>query len=63
MSYICAYRLTFKDGGEPEFGFLGRGTKEECDRIMEVIPAVYYPGDRPVESCHIGVFEEPPNAE
>ena len=58
MSHICVYRLDFADNDAPEFGLLHRGTKDECERVADLIPAVSYSGGRHVQSCRIGVFED-----
>lgn len=62
MSHVCAYRVEFYDGGEPEFGLLCVGTEDECNRTMEAVPAVAYGGPRPIKGCRIGVFEAGPVA-
>ena len=45
--YICGYVLSFSDGGSKEEQVLCRGSKEECDMMMDLIPAISYSGDRP----------------
>jgi hypothetical protein len=55
--WICAYRLTFSDGGEDEFGMLYVGTEHGCLRAMELLAAVNYEGDRPDPQCFLWADE------
>lgn len=53
--WVCAYRLSFADGGDYEFGCLHVGTEDECRRTMDLIPAVAYGGSRPLVECIVFV--------
>jgi hypothetical protein len=56
--YVCVYQITFADGGEPEYGILSKGSREDCERVMSMIPAIAYNGPRPVDSCSVAVVAE-----
>lgn len=45
--WVCGYILEFSDGGEPEEQILHTGTREECLRTADLIPAISYSGSRP----------------
>jgi hypothetical protein len=51
VEYIAGYAIKFSDGGDPEMVFLHKGTKKECDRVLDLIPAVTYSGKRPAAEC------------
>lgn len=54
---VCSV-LEFGDGGEPSVMLLGRGTRKECERIADLIPAVTYSGDRhPITESYMVVTE------
>jgi hypothetical protein len=57
MPYVCGYILHFSDGRESEGQVLHTGTKEECEKVMELMSAVSYSGDRPLSKCE-GVIRE-----
>ena len=48
MEYICGYLITFSDDGDPEFQPLHKGSKAECEEVLNLMCAVSYSGDRPV---------------
>ena len=45
--FAAGYIIEFSDGGDPEECVLHVGTREACERVMSVIPAVAYSGPRP----------------
>ena len=46
--------IEFADDGDAEFMSLGHNmTREECDRLMQLIPAVSYSGPRPVKEAYL----------
>jgi hypothetical protein len=47
IKYICGYLIHFSDGGEPEGRVLHRGSRDECERMGQVVLAVSYSGPRP----------------
>lgn len=52
QEFVCGWVILFKDGGEPEFGpVLYRGKREDCERVLDQIPAIAYSGGRPIERC------------
>lgn len=51
--FVAGYAIKFSDGGDPEMGFFHKGTKAECERVLDMIPAVAYSGDRPGAECHV----------
>jgi len=53
--FACGYVLEFSDGGEPEEQVLHVGTKDECARLMDLVPAVAYSGDRPIADARMVV--------
>jgi hypothetical protein len=62
-TYIVFYVLEFSDDGESEIGVLGEGTKEDCERILSLVPAVAYSGERPDPSISVGIAEMNPRLE
>lgn len=57
-AFVVCSVLEFGDGGEPNVQLLGRGTREECERIADLIPAVAYSGDRePITDSYMVVTE------
>lgn len=48
-SWVCAYVLGFEDG-TAEGRALTEGTKEECERVSQLINAVAYSGEKKVAS-------------
>ena len=57
--FVCMYQLTFSDGGEPEYGLLHRGSRESCEEVAKIIPAISYSCGRPLLDARMAVFEEP----
>lgn len=55
--FACGHIIYFRDGGEPEECILGRGTLEECQKIGEVVLAVSYSGDRPIDHAEFVIRE------
>ncbi|MGL1645769.1 hypothetical protein ACSTHO_23620, partial [Vibrio parahaemolyticus] len=51
--WICAVKLEFSDGGVPEGQLIHRGTKEECERVYDMLPAISYRGSRPVSEARL----------
>lgn len=58
-THVCGYVIKFTDGGENEAEVLHVGTKEECERVADLIPAVAYSGNRPVKDCWMRVAKLP----
>lgn len=59
-THALAYCIEFKDGGEPETGYLFAGTRSECEAFAEKVPAVSYGGKRPVGNAWAKVLELKP---
>lgn len=59
VRFACGYVLRFTDGGHDEEQVLHIGTKEECERLAEQIPAVAYGGGRPVRDAAFVIVELP----
>jgi hypothetical protein len=57
VSFVCGHVIHFKDGGDTEECVLGRGTLEECERIGQVVLAVSYSGNRPVDHAEFVIVE------
>jgi len=55
--YVLMYRIEFHDEGDVEEGLLHRGTRGECERVADLIPAIAYKGERMVRECRMGIFE------
>ena len=53
--YALLYIIEFDDDEPDEGQVLHVGTREECDRIIEVCPAVAYGGPRTVKGAHVKV--------
>lgn len=53
--YALLYIIEFDDGEPDEGQVLHCGTREECDRIVAVCPAIAYSGPRPVKGAHVKV--------
>jgi hypothetical protein len=45
--FTAGYAIKFSDGGDPELGILHKGTKKDCLRVCDMVPAVTYSGPRP----------------
>lgn len=45
---VLIYMMEFSDNGEPEGGELHRGTREDCERVRGLLPAIAYSGSRPL---------------
>lgn len=58
-TWVCGYVLTFSDGGEPEEQVLHVGTREECERVADLVPAVSYSGSRPCSTARMVVCPYP----
>ena len=52
MTEKLVYVIEFSDGGPPECGELQRGTREECEKVRDLIPAISYSGSRPVKCAY-----------
>lgn len=46
-NFVAGYKIEFSDGGEPEVKFLHIGTKQDCERVLEMLSGVAYSGKRP----------------
>lgn len=57
--WAVIYRIEFDDDGPPEYRVLHRGTKSDCERVLQLVPAIAYSGDRHAVEARIGVFEIP----
>jgi hypothetical protein len=57
--WAAGYVIHFKDGGEPEEQVLHIGTREECERTAELVSAVSYSGDRPIDCCRFVICPVP----
>lgn len=51
--FIAGYAIKFSDGGDPEMGFFHKGTKEECQCVLDLVPGIAYSGDRPGAEAHV----------
>ena len=60
--WVCGYVLTFTDGGEPEEQILHVGSREDCEQVAGLIPAVAYSGPRPLGDCRMVVMPMPEEA-
>jgi hypothetical protein len=45
--FVCGWAIKFSDGGDPELQIMHRGTKEDCEHMLSLVPAVAYSGERP----------------
>lgn len=52
MREVLVYVIEFTDGGEPETGELNRGSRQECEKVRDLIPAISYSGSRPVRVAY-----------
>lgn len=57
-AWLCGYIIEFTDGGEPEGGILHEGSREDCEKVRDMIPGVSYSGDRPIKHATIGVWQD-----
>jgi hypothetical protein len=56
--FVCCSVIEFGDGGEPSVMLLNRGTREECERVADLLSAVSYSGDRsPITASYLVVTE------
>lgn len=57
------YVIEFSDGGPPESGVLTTGTREECEKVRDLIPGISYSGSRPTKLAYTRIIpldgEEP----
>jgi len=57
--WVCGYVIEFDDGGEPESQVLHVGSKESCEAVSDMLPAVLYSGDRPIKDAYMRVVPAP----
>lgn len=55
--FVCCSVIEFSDGGEESVTVLERGSKETCERVADLIPAVSYSGKRPMKAAYMVVTE------
>lgn len=55
-THVAEVRIDFSDGGEAESWPVFFGSREQCDSVARMLPAVSYSGNRPVAGATVSVY-------
>ena len=53
--YIVASVVTFEDGTESVMP-LHRGSRKECERVFDLVPAISYSGTKPARAARLAIM-------